>query len=178
MDFLTHEAFLENLNTKFHVSAEDNSQLDLELAEVSALKLVKTQEQFAVVFRGPLDRFIEQLDGSRSYFLASDIADFERFRYQLDDAVVSGQLEPVFTMFNRFQLRNRERHVQGDHSSVGGNDGPVSIQHPVDHPQRSGRDQQGRGVPWRHHGRDARETARGDQGPRRHDHRRQCAGTQ
>jgi carboxyl-terminal processing protease len=56
-----------------------------------------------------LDRFIEQLDGSRSYFLASDIADFERFRYQLDDAVVSGQLEPVFTIFNRFQLRNRER---------------------------------------------------------------------
>lgn len=56
-----------------------------------------------------LDRFIEQLDGSRSYFLASDIAEFERFRYQLDDAVVAGQLEPVFTMFNRFQVRNRER---------------------------------------------------------------------
>ncbi|HKR33787.1 MAG TPA: carboxy terminal-processing peptidase [Steroidobacteraceae bacterium] len=56
-----------------------------------------------------LDRFIEQLDGARSYFLASDIADFERFRYQLDDAVVAGQLEPVFTMFNRFQVRNRER---------------------------------------------------------------------
>ncbi|HJY38169.1 MAG TPA: S41 family peptidase, partial [Steroidobacteraceae bacterium] len=56
-----------------------------------------------------LDRFIEQLDGSRSYFLASDIADFERFRYQLDDAVVAGQLEPVFTIFNRFQTRNRER---------------------------------------------------------------------
>jgi carboxyl-terminal processing protease len=56
-----------------------------------------------------LDRFIEQLDGGRSYFLASDIAEFERFRYQLDEAVVAGQLEPVFTMFNRFQLRNRER---------------------------------------------------------------------
>jgi carboxyl-terminal processing protease len=56
-----------------------------------------------------LDRFIEQLDGSRSYFLASDIAEFERFRYQLDDAVVAGQLEPVFTIFNRFQLRNKER---------------------------------------------------------------------
>jgi carboxyl-terminal processing protease len=56
-----------------------------------------------------LDRFIEQLDGGRSYFLASDIAEFERFRYQLDDAVVSGQLEPVFTIFNRFQVRNRER---------------------------------------------------------------------
>ncbi|MDY0065158.1 MAG: carboxy terminal-processing peptidase [Steroidobacteraceae bacterium] len=56
-----------------------------------------------------LDRFLEQLDGSRSYFLASDIAEFERYRYQLDDAVVSGQLEPVFAIFNRFQVRNRER---------------------------------------------------------------------
>jgi carboxyl-terminal processing protease len=56
-----------------------------------------------------LDRFIEQLDGSRSYFLASDIAEFERFKYQLDDAVVAGQLEPVFAIFNRFQMRNRER---------------------------------------------------------------------
>jgi carboxyl-terminal processing protease len=56
-----------------------------------------------------LDRFLEQLDGARSYFLASDIAEFERFRYQLDDAVVSGQLEPVFTIFNRFQQRNQER---------------------------------------------------------------------
>jgi carboxyl-terminal processing protease len=56
-----------------------------------------------------LDRYIEQLDGSRSYFLAADIAEFERYRYQLDDAVVSGQLEPVFAIFNRFQVRNRER---------------------------------------------------------------------
>jgi len=56
-----------------------------------------------------LDRYIEQLDGSRSYFLASDIAEFERFRYQFDDAVMGGRLEPVFTIFNRFQLRNRER---------------------------------------------------------------------
>jgi carboxyl-terminal processing protease len=56
-----------------------------------------------------LDRFIEQLDGSRSYFLASDIAEFERYRYQLDDAVVNGQLEPVFAIFNRFQQRNKER---------------------------------------------------------------------
>ncbi|MFO7305147.1 MAG: carboxy terminal-processing peptidase [Gammaproteobacteria bacterium] len=56
-----------------------------------------------------LDRYLEQLDASRSYFLASDIAEFERFRYQLDDAVVEGRLEPVFTIFNRFQQRNRER---------------------------------------------------------------------
>jgi carboxyl-terminal processing protease len=56
-----------------------------------------------------LDRYLNQLDASRSYFLASDIAEFERFRYQLDDAVVNGALDPVFTIFNRFQQRNRER---------------------------------------------------------------------
>lgn len=56
-----------------------------------------------------LDRFLDQLDGSRSYFLASDIAEFERFRYQLDDAVVQGSLEPAFFIYNRFQQRNRER---------------------------------------------------------------------
>ncbi len=41
-----------------------------------------------------LDRYLESLDGARSYFLASDIADFERYRYQLDDAVTDGKLEP------------------------------------------------------------------------------------
>jgi carboxyl-terminal processing protease len=56
-----------------------------------------------------LDRYVEQLDGSRSYFLASDVAEFERFRYQLDDSVMSGKLDPVFAIFNRFQQRNRER---------------------------------------------------------------------
>ena len=56
-----------------------------------------------------LDRYLESLDGSRSYFLASDIAEFERYRYQLDDAVTSGRLEPAFAIFNRFQARSRER---------------------------------------------------------------------
>ena len=56
-----------------------------------------------------LDRYLESLDGSRSYFLASDIAEFERYRYQLDDAISGGRLEPAFTIFNRFQLRSRER---------------------------------------------------------------------
>ena len=56
-----------------------------------------------------LDRYLEALDGSKSYFLASDIQEFEKLRYTLDDAVISGQLEPVFTIFNRFQQRNRER---------------------------------------------------------------------
>ena len=56
-----------------------------------------------------LDRYLESLDGSRSYFLASDVAEFERYRYELDDAVTTGKLAPAFAIFNRFQQRNRER---------------------------------------------------------------------
>jgi carboxyl-terminal processing protease len=55
------------------------------------------------------DRYLEALDSSRSYFLASDIAEFEKYRYQFDDAVLTGALEPVFAIFNRFQQRNHER---------------------------------------------------------------------
>ena len=57
-DSLTHEAFVQNVNTKFHVSADDTNQVELELAEVSELKQIKAHEPFAVVFRGPLDRFM------------------------------------------------------------------------------------------------------------------------
>jgi carboxyl-terminal processing protease len=56
-----------------------------------------------------LERYLEALDGSRSYFLASDIAEFERYRYELDDAITTGELQPAFDIFNRFQVRSRER---------------------------------------------------------------------
>jgi carboxyl-terminal processing protease len=56
-----------------------------------------------------LDRYLESLDGARSYFLASDITEFERYRYQLDDAVTTGRVDPAFAIYNRFQERNRER---------------------------------------------------------------------
>ena len=56
-----------------------------------------------------LDRYLESIDGSRSYFLASDIQEFEKYRYELDDAITTGKLEPAFEIFNRFQSRNRER---------------------------------------------------------------------
>ena len=56
-----------------------------------------------------LDRYLDAIDGARSYFYASDIAEFERYRYQLDDAIKSGDVEPAFVIFRRYQQRNRER---------------------------------------------------------------------
>jgi carboxyl-terminal processing protease len=56
-----------------------------------------------------LDRYLESLDGLRSYFTAADIEEFERYRYELDDAISEGRLEPAFEIFNRYQQRSRER---------------------------------------------------------------------
>src|ERR1700722_970955 len=56
-----------------------------------------------------LDRYLDAIDGGRSYFYASDIAEFERYRYALDDAIKAGDVEPAFVIFRRFQQRNRER---------------------------------------------------------------------
>ncbi len=56
-----------------------------------------------------LDRYVESLDGNRSYLLASDIEYFEQYRFQLDDFVKAKPLDPVFDMFKVYRSRARER---------------------------------------------------------------------
>lgn len=56
-----------------------------------------------------LDRYLDSIDSGRSYFYASDIAEFEHYRYELDDAIKSGEVEPAFVIFRRYQQRSRER---------------------------------------------------------------------
>jgi carboxyl-terminal processing protease len=56
-----------------------------------------------------LDRYLDAVDSGRSYFYASDIAEFEKYRYELDDAIKAGDVEPAFVIFRRFQQRSRER---------------------------------------------------------------------
>ena len=56
-----------------------------------------------------LDFYIESLDRNRMYLLSSDIENFERYRYQLDDVVKSRPLDPVFDIYQIYQTRVRER---------------------------------------------------------------------
>jgi carboxyl-terminal processing protease len=56
-----------------------------------------------------LDRYLDTLDGNRMYFTATDVASFNRLRYELDDRTRSGELQPVFDMFNLFRKRAAER---------------------------------------------------------------------
>ena len=55
------------------------------------------------------ERYLDMLDSQRSYFLASDIADFAPSRLRFDDMIRTGEIEPGYVIFARFQQRNRER---------------------------------------------------------------------
>src|SRR5579863_4546557 len=56
-----------------------------------------------------LDRFLTALDPQHSYFLASDIAGFDRWRLKFGDMIHTGEIDPAYLMFYVFQMRNRER---------------------------------------------------------------------
>ena len=73
---LTHEEFSKNANSKFQVQIDENTHVDLELTDISAIKLHPQQEEFTIVFRGPLDAFLGQ--GARN-FSHDQMGDFELF---------------------------------------------------------------------------------------------------
>lgn len=56
-----------------------------------------------------LTAYLEDLDFGRAYFLASDITEFEKYRYSLDDALKKGDLQPAYEIFNVYLRRLNER---------------------------------------------------------------------
>ena len=56
-----------------------------------------------------LDSYTSSLDNNKLYFLKSDIASFEKYRYQIDDYTRSEKVEPAFEMYKVFQRRFDER---------------------------------------------------------------------
>src|SRR5579863_4640917 len=84
---------------------------------VTARKVGRILEE-AHYSRAPIDkkmseqvfqRYLDFLDGQRSYFLASDIAEFQAYRLKFDDMIRSFKHETAYDIFARFQQRNRQR---------------------------------------------------------------------
>lgn len=55
------------------------------------------------------NRYINRLDYNRSYFLKSDIDNFQQYRYSLDEAIPAGNLEFAYKVYKVFQDRFSER---------------------------------------------------------------------
>jgi len=56
-----------------------------------------------------LDSYLESLDSTRMFFLAGDIAEFEKYRKRMDDDLPRGKLDAGFEIFNRFTTRVGDR---------------------------------------------------------------------
>ncbi|MRI34616.1 tail-specific protease [Endozoicomonas sp. OPT23] len=68
-------------------------------------KLPIDQENGEKVFQ----RYLDRLDPNRSFFLQSDIKEFDGYREKLDSSLKNGDLKPAFAMFNRYRTRAEER---------------------------------------------------------------------
>ena len=54
-------------------------------------------------------RYLESIDSQHTSLLAADVAEFEQYKLRFDDMIRSGDVDPAFAIFARYQQRNRER---------------------------------------------------------------------
>lgn len=55
------------------------------------------------------DSYLKALDNNRQFFLASDIASFEKYRNQIDDMTSVEKVSPAFVIYRVFRKRFQER---------------------------------------------------------------------
>ncbi len=92
---LTYENFAKNLNTEFQVD-RDGEHIQLVLIEISNLKTTERQEEFSLVFRGPLDHPLSQ---AIHQFRHSSMGDFPVFIVPIGMREEGYQYQAVFNRF-------------------------------------------------------------------------------
>jgi carboxyl-terminal processing protease len=75
------------------------------ITQMNYKKVVLNDSVSALVYAN----YIKKLDENRNYFLAEDIAEFEKFKYTFDDDLKAGNLNRAFYIFNVYQKRYADR---------------------------------------------------------------------
>lgn len=96
---LTHDTFTKFLNAKFKVAVDNDQQVELQLDEVSELRMSDHQEQFSILFRGPNETFLGQ--GIR-HLSHERLGDFDLFLVPISQDAQGYCYESVF---NRIRSR-------------------------------------------------------------------------
>ncbi len=91
------------------IQSETATEILKKLHDRHYLKL-QVDDQFSSRLLGS---YIDRLDGNRSFFLQSDIDEFEPLRHKLDDHLQQGNLDSGYLIFNRYQQRliSRLEHI-------------------------------------------------------------------
>ena len=92
------------LNPKEHYAQE--ARLMTQILTTYHFKKLALDDSLSSVI---LDDYIRTLDNNRSYFLQSDIDQFEKYRAELDDLTRDGEIQVAFDIYNLFKDRFNER---------------------------------------------------------------------
>jgi carboxyl-terminal processing protease len=84
------------------------ARLVTKLSERAHYAKIRIDNDLSAVLLG---NYIDGLDINRSFFLQSDIDDFQRYRYSLDNSLRSGDMEPVFDIFQVYRDRTAENYA-------------------------------------------------------------------
>ncbi len=76
MDNISESTFRDNLNTRFSIQHDDGDAVELELIECNDLGSTPRQEQFSILFRGPLHPFLPQMTYETKHKVLGDLAIF------------------------------------------------------------------------------------------------------
>ena len=91
----------------------DEAKLISQILDTYHYKKIKLSDSLSSVM---LDDYIETLDNNHSYFLESDIKNFEKYRTQLDDLTKAGDVSAAYEIYSVFKERfdNRMAYVRSN----------------------------------------------------------------
>ena len=75
------------------ISQERVEQLVAKLLTTYHYRKVRLNDSLSSVV---WDNYLKEIDGNKTYLLASDVAALEKYRYQIDDALVNGDLTAAY----------------------------------------------------------------------------------
>lgn len=84
---------------------KDQSKAAVEVVQRLNTEHYRDQEFNDALSSRYFDEYLKALDGSKNFFLQSDIQEFEKFRKSFDDDYQKGKLSNSFAIFNRFNER-------------------------------------------------------------------------
>lgn len=56
------------------------------------------------------NNYLDNVDGGKSYFTADEVEQFAQYKYDLDEAILSGDLKIPFLIFNAYRKKFKGRH--------------------------------------------------------------------
>ncbi|GAB3764554.1 carboxy terminal-processing peptidase [Spirosoma pomorum] len=113
-DLPSDGAPVRTVSSSQSVTDELKPSVSQEKVETLVAKLLTTYHYRKVRLNDSLssvvwDNYLKEVDNSKTYLLASDVSSFEKYRYQIDDALVNGDLTAAYDLFNVFRKRYQER---------------------------------------------------------------------